>query len=111
MPLYSRFRVALVGGAMSTVARMYRLAPGRMGPLLLAVIGGVSCESSAPGTGGSTGGLALVTTTAGIQPDHDGYTVMVDGTAQGTVGPNDSLMVAGINAGSHAVELADLEFN
>jgi Tol biopolymer transport system component len=96
---------------MSTVARLYRLAPGWMGPLLLVVMGGVSCESSAPGTGGSTSGLALVTTTAGIQPDQDGYTIIVDGNARGTVGANDSVTVAGIEAGPHSVELADVEFN
>ena len=44
--------------------------------LLLAVLGGTSCDSTAPGPGGSPGGLALVTTTAGIQPDSDGYTIM-----------------------------------
>lgn len=96
---------------MSRVATMRLLAPGWMGLLLLAVVGGVSCDSTAPGRGGSTGGLALVTATAGIQPDNDGYTIMVDGNAQGTVGANDSVMVAGIDAGSHAVELADVEFN
>lgn len=95
---------------MSRVATMHLLAPGWI-PLLLVVVGGVSCDSTAPGRGGSTGGLALVTTTAGIQPDNDGYTIMVDGNAQGTVGANDSVTVAGINAGSHTVELADVEFN
>lgn len=95
---------------MSSAARMHLLAPGWMGSLLLAVIGSVSCEST-PGGGGSTGNLALVTSTAGIQPDHDGYTIMVDGNAQGTVGANDSVTIAGIHAGSHAVELADVEFN
>ena len=44
-----------------------------------------------PGPRWPPGGLALVTTTAGIQPDSDGYTIMVDGTAQGRIGPNDSL--------------------
>ena len=96
---------------MSRVATMHLLAPGWMVPLLLVVVGGVSCDSTAPGHGGSTGGLALVTSTAGIQPDNDGYTIMVDGNAQGSVGANDSVMVAGIDAGSHAVELADVEFN
>jgi Tol biopolymer transport system component len=96
---------------MSSVARMHLLAPVWTGPLLLAVVGGVSCDSTAPGRGGSTGGLALVTTTAGIQPDNDGYTIRVDGNSQGTVGANDSVMVAGIDAGSHAIELADVEFN
>lgn len=95
---------------MSRVATMHLLAPGWIGPLLLAVVGGVSCDGTEPGRGGSTG-LALVTTTAGIQPDNEGYTIMVDGNAQATVGANDSVMVAGIDAGSHAVELADIEFN
>ncbi len=77
----------------------------------IALLGITSCESTAPGTGGGAGGLALVTTTAGIQPDSDGYTIIVDGTPHGTIGPNDSVNVSGIDHGSHAVELADIEFN
>ena len=96
---------------MSHVATTHPLARGWLVPLLLVMIACTSCDSTAPGRGGSTGGLALVTTTAGIQPDNDGYTIMVDGNAQGTVGANDSVMVAGITGGSHAVELADVEFN
>ena len=80
-------------------------------PLLLVLIGVTACEGSDPGTGSSPGGMALVTTTAGVQPDGDGYTIMVDGEAHGSIGPNDSLAVTGIDAGSHAVELADIEFN
>jgi Tol biopolymer transport system component len=87
------------------------LAPGWTGPLLLAVIAGMACDSTGPGTGGSTGDLALATSTAGIQPDGDGYTIMVDGTARGTIGANDRVTVAGISTGSHAVELSDIEFN
>jgi Tol biopolymer transport system component len=82
-----------------------------MGLLLPMVIGSASCESTDPPTSGSTGGLALVTSTAGIQPDDDGYTIMVDGTAHGTIGPNDRQTVPGIDAGSHAVELSNIEFN
>src|SRR5205814_7660976 len=41
----------------------------------------------------------------------DGYTIMVDGTPHGTIGPNDRQTVAGIDAGSHAVELSGIEFN
>jgi Tol biopolymer transport system component len=96
---------------MSRVAAMHLLASARMGPLLLAAIGSASCDSTAPGTGSSPGGLAVVTSTAGVQPDNDGYTIMVDGTAHGAIGPNDSLSVEGVDPGSHAVELADIEFN
>jgi Tol biopolymer transport system component len=74
-------------------------------------IASASCGSTDPSTSGSPGGLALVTSTAGIQPDDDGYTIKVDGTAHGGIGPNDSLMVADVGAGSHAVELSDINFN
>jgi hypothetical protein len=87
------------------------LAPGWIGAILLSVIGSTSCDNTAPDTGGSPGGLTLVTTTTGIQPDGDGYTVMVDGTAHGSIGPIDSVTVEGVDPGSHAVELADIEFN
>ena len=53
----------------------------------------------------------MVTATAGVKPDHDGYTVMVDGTAHGSIGPNDSVAVAGIDGASYDVELSDIEFN
>ena len=81
-----------------------------LGLLLLAAFGTTSCDSTDPGTG-SPGGLSLVTSTAGIQPDADGYTILVDGTAAGTIGSNDSLTVEGLDPGSHAVELGDIEFN
>jgi len=93
------------------MAGMNPRPPGWIGPLLLAVIGAGACGSTEPGPGGPAGGLALVTTTAGTTPDHDGYTVMVDGQAHGTVGPNDSLALPEVDAGSHAVELSDIEFN
>jgi Tol biopolymer transport system component len=96
---------------MLRVATTHPLARGWMGLLLPMVIGSVSCESTDPPTSGSTGGLTLVTSTAGIQPDDDGYTIMVDGTAHGTVGPNERQTVPGIDAGSHAVELSNIEFN
>jgi Tol biopolymer transport system component len=96
---------------MPRVATTHPLARGWMGLLLPVVIGSVSCESTDPSTRGSTGDLTLVTSTAGIQPDDDGYTIMVDGTARGTIGPNERQSVPGIDAGSHAVELSNIEFN
>jgi hypothetical protein len=84
-----------------------------MAPLLLAVVGVAACESTGPGpgTGGFPGGLTLVTITSGIQPDGDGYTIMVDGTAHASIGPIDSVTVEEVDPGSHEVELADIEFN
>jgi Tol biopolymer transport system component len=96
---------------MSRVGTTHPLARGWMGLLLPVVIGSVSCDRTDPTTNGSTGGLTLVTSTAGIQPDDDGYTIMLDGKAQGTIGPNDRQTVLGIDQGSHAVELSNIEFN
>ena len=85
--------------------------------LLLAVLGLAACESTGtdpdpgPGPGGSPGTLTLVTATSGTQPDSNGYTIMLDGTAHGSIGPTDSVTVEGLEPGSHAVELADIEFN
>ncbi len=79
---------------------------------LLALLGAIACDSTSPGTaGGPPGGLTLLTTTTGTQPDSDGYAVLVDGTPHGTIGPNDSLTVPEVSAGPHAVELSDIEFN
>jgi WD40 repeat protein len=96
---------------MSRVATTDWLARAWMSPLLLVAIGSASCGNTDPSPGGSTGGLALVTRTAGIQTDDDGYTIMVDGAAHGSIGPNDSLTVADVSPGSHAVALSDIEFN
>jgi hypothetical protein len=81
------------------------------GLLLLMVMAAGACDSTSPGNAGSTGGLSLVTATAGVESDQDGYSMVVDGTARGRIGPNDSLTVPGINEGSHTVELSGIEFN
>ncbi len=79
---------------------------------LLVLIGcSAACTSTEPGQNGGAGGLSLVTTTAGIQPDSDGYTIMVDGSPHGTVGSNDSVAVPDVEAGSHQVELSGIGFN
>src|SRR4051812_11467691 len=96
---------------MLRVARMRLLTPSWIGAILLSLIGSTSCDNTAPDTGGSPGSLTLVTTTTGIQTDGDGYTIMVDGTAHGSIGPIDSVTVEGVAPGAHAVELADIEFN
>ena len=75
--------------------------------LLLAMACG-SDDDMAPGGGGT---LELATTTTGTQPDNDGYTIMVDASPHGTIGPNDHVSVTDVGAGDHTVELAQIQFN
>ncbi len=77
---------------------------------LVFAIGLAACgnEVTHPGGGGT---LELVTSTAGTEPDQDGYTIMVDGAVHGTIGPNDRVAVPGMEAGTHTVELAQIQFN
>jgi Tol biopolymer transport system component len=89
---------------------MSLLSWARLGSLIL-LAACTSRDTTEPGPSGSGGGLDLVTTTAGTQPDSDGYTIMVDGFPHGTIGPNDSVTVPGVEAGSHTVELAGIGFN
>lgn len=77
---------------------------------LVAALGGSSCGDDT-GPHGGPGTLELATTTTGIQPDDDGYAIMVDGTARGTIGPNDTVTLSDVGAGSHSVELAQISFN
>jgi Tol biopolymer transport system component len=62
-------------------------------------------------TGGGEAGLQLSTQTTGTQPDSDGYTIKVDGTAHGTIGPNDQVTVTDVEPGDHTVELSQIQFN
>jgi hypothetical protein len=68
----------------------HRIASSPAGWLIILAIACAACSTTEPGSNGA-GGLSLVTTTAGIQPDSDGYTIMVDGNPHGTVGSNDSV--------------------
>jgi Tol biopolymer transport system component len=79
--------------------------------LLVLIACSAACTTTEPGQGGGAGGLSLVTTTAGVQPDSDGYTIMVDGAPHGTVGSNDSVTVPDVESGSHQVELSGIGFN
>ncbi|HEY8259358.1 MAG TPA: hypothetical protein VIG08_16995 [Gemmatimonadales bacterium] len=89
------------------MTRFRQSAPWR----LLVLIGcSAACGSTEPGQTGS-GGLSVVTTTIGIQPDTNGYIVLVDGVRYKAVGANDSVTVPGIPPGSHTVELFGIAFN
>ena len=63
------------------------------------------------GSGGGEAGIRLSTKTTGTQPDDNGYTIMVDSTAHGTIGSNDSVTVTDVQAGDHTVELSQIQFN
>jgi hypothetical protein len=67
----------------------------------------VTCRAPTPG-GGT---LEITTTTAGTDPDPDGYTVRVDdGTAQ-PIGPNATLPIANVSAAEHRVRLLGIADN
>jgi Tol biopolymer transport system component len=59
---------------------------------------------------GSTGTLAVSTTSIGSAVDADGYTVRLDGNDAGAVGTNDSVTV-GVAVGEYDVELTGLADN
>jgi hypothetical protein len=64
----------------------------------------VSCTST-------TGSLEASASISGDNPDTDGYTVTVEGSASKEIGPNGSVTFSGLEAGSHQVELSDIAGN
>jgi Tol biopolymer transport system component len=82
----------------------------RYGSAFLAVLLG-ACGSSEGTDPGGNAGLQFATTTTGTQPDDDGYTIVVDGSPHGTIGPNDQVTVTDIDPGDHTVELSQIQFN
>ena len=59
---------------------------------------------------GSTGALTAAAATTGSNPPA-GYTVTLDNTARGSIGINDSIIAAGLTAGSHRAALAGVPEN
>lgn len=59
----------------------------------------------------SVGTLRIITTTAGPDPDPDGYTVAVDDAAGQPIGLSATATVANVEAGSHNVRLAGVAAN
>jgi Tol biopolymer transport system component len=51
------------------------------------------------------GSIELTTTTTGIGLDGDGYQVTIDGTAAGTVGINETVVLSDVPVGDRSVEL------
>jgi hypothetical protein len=59
----------------------------------------------------TTGDIVVTTTTTGITPDPDGYTVLVDGANASTVGINASTTVRSVTPGTHVVQLTGIASN
>lgn len=59
----------------------------------------------------ATGSILFAVETTGGLLDPDGYTAMIDGQSAGTLEANDTLLVAGLEPGSHVVALAGLASN
>src|SRR4051812_33792659 len=70
-----------------------------------------ACGSDDPVTPPGAGTLQLSTATSGVEPDPDGYTIMVDGTPHGTIGPTERVTVTDVEPGEHTIELAQIQFN
>lgn len=59
----------------------------------------------------STGNLRLTTTTSGPDTDPTGYRLEVDGSSGQPIGPNATLTIGNLAAGSHSVRLGDVALN
>jgi YVTN family beta-propeller protein len=65
------------------------------GGLILSLLGGCSSGPTEPST------LRLTVTTTGSNVDPDGYTYSLDGNLAAPFGPNESVVVSGLDAGAH----------
>jgi Tol biopolymer transport system component len=70
-----------------------------------ATTGGVTGSASVAVQAPTTGGLRLMTTTVGRNLDPDGYSAFLDGNDLGSIGPNASMTIEGLEPGSHTVAL------
>ena len=73
--------------------------------------GGTGSTTFDVGCEGLTGDLAVTTATSGVEPDPDGYAVVVDGVVRGSIGTDDIAVFPGLPVGARNVELAALADN
>jgi dipeptidyl aminopeptidase/acylaminoacyl peptidase len=93
--------------------RAARLHLGSVAALVTAAGIFAACGDSTgtdPDPDPQTGAITVTTATTGTDPD-DGYSVVIDGTARGTIGPTASVTVSNIAPGSHTVELQGINEN
>ena len=76
--------------------------------LLLTLVVGCGGDSvSTPGTGA----LEVTTTTTGVEPDPDGYSIQIDAGGEQAIGAEGTLQVADVATGDHQVLLAGVASN
>ncbi|HEV8177988.1 MAG TPA: galactose oxidase-like domain-containing protein [Gemmatimonadales bacterium] len=57
------------------------------------------------------GTLEITTSTSGVEPDADGYSVQIDGAGSQGIGSGATLSIPDVPPGNHTVELADMASN
>ena len=71
----------------------------------------LGCGGGADLTGPPAGSLQVTVATTGAEPDPDGYAVSLDGGTARAVGVNETLLLEGLSAGTHALDLSGLAAN
>jgi hypothetical protein len=87
---------AVSGGPRQSV----RVAAGEVAPAVFEIV-----------CGETTGGLRVVTTTTGPEPDPDGYALTVDEQDPQPIGPSAEVTVTGLAQGEHTVALTGVAEN
>lgn len=68
-------------------------------------------ESAIGGAASSTGSLRIITSTAGVDLDPNGYAAVVDGGSRYPIDLNDTVVVTGLAPGAHSVSLDNVSLN
>jgi Big-like domain-containing protein len=79
--------------------------------LLPPVVGAVACGGGDITTPPTTGIMELTTSTTGVEPDPDGYTVQLDVEPPQPIGSAATLRMVEVAGGSHTVQLAGVAAN
>jgi parallel beta-helix repeat protein len=79
--------------------------------LLIVAVCADACGGSDSSSGPTAGTLEVMTSTTGVDPDTDGYTVHIDAAPGQVLGPNGTLSVADLIPGNHVIRLAGVAAN
>ena len=83
--------------------------PGFRLPALLLPLAVLACDGD--DASGPTGSLEVTSVTTGVDPDPDGYVVMLDGRGVQPIGPSASILIDDVTPGEHQVALSGLAEN
>ncbi len=81
----------------------------KLGVALGMLLGSAGCGGSEPGL--QSGSVRVVISTAGPDADDDGYSVVIDGTEAGQLGPSGTLLVEEVPVGSRSVGIGGIAAN